>query len=337
MLDGIGKDIGLTSAVLPRILLTSKDNGLCTIDLVDAVDDSVKTLHLLELLGIEVEEIALDGTVGPNTHDNHSCLLVLIALAEHLLQDFRGRLYDLDSAARGYSQTLLLEVPVLRQVLAEEIGLQEYADDAGHAALLPKFLRTSGCIVGNMGAHCLKVAYHSGEAPAGADAFLFRHFLIGYGVDTIQLLPRPQYDNIPERGTYPCLVLHGEIIGDLHTIGNELGGILPAYAPYFFYGIEFQSLHALLFGINDTAMSIADVFLCKMRGHLGQGFRGRKSDADGHPDPLPDLLMQLFAPGLIIYSIETLPIDKAFVYGVSEIGRGFLFDYGNNPASKFSI
>ena len=55
MLDGIGKDISLSLAVFPGVLLTAKHDGLSAIDFVDAVDDCIQTLHLLELLGIEVE------------------------------------------------------------------------------------------------------------------------------------------------------------------------------------------------------------------------------------------------------------------------------------------
>ena len=52
MLDGIGKDIRLSLAVFLSILLTAEHDGLCV---VDAVNNGIQTLHLLELFSIYVE------------------------------------------------------------------------------------------------------------------------------------------------------------------------------------------------------------------------------------------------------------------------------------------
>ena len=54
MLDGIDKDLCLSLAILLSVLLTAKHDGLCGVDLVDAVNDGIQTLHLLELFGVDV-------------------------------------------------------------------------------------------------------------------------------------------------------------------------------------------------------------------------------------------------------------------------------------------
>ena len=43
MLDGIGKDFGLSLAVFLSILLTAEHDGLCAIDLVDAVNNGIQS------------------------------------------------------------------------------------------------------------------------------------------------------------------------------------------------------------------------------------------------------------------------------------------------------
>lgn len=65
MLDGIlasprlqasearaGKDICLSLAVFLSVLLTAEHDGLCAVDLVDAVYDGIQTLYLLKLFSI---------------------------------------------------------------------------------------------------------------------------------------------------------------------------------------------------------------------------------------------------------------------------------------------
>ena len=63
MLDGIGKDVRLALAVLLGVLLRAEDDGLASMHTVDAVDHFVEPLHLLELLGSDVEEVLLDERV----------------------------------------------------------------------------------------------------------------------------------------------------------------------------------------------------------------------------------------------------------------------------------
>ena len=81
MLDGICKYCGLPFAVFLSVLLTTEHYGFCAVHLVDAVDDGIQPAHFLKLLGIYVEQVLLDGAVGPDTHDYYACFLVVIALA----------------------------------------------------------------------------------------------------------------------------------------------------------------------------------------------------------------------------------------------------------------
>ena len=80
MFYGIGKYFGFTLAVLLCVLLSTKHHGLCSIDLVDAVDDCIKPFHLLELFGIVVEQVQLHGGIWTNSHDDDTGFLVVIAL-----------------------------------------------------------------------------------------------------------------------------------------------------------------------------------------------------------------------------------------------------------------
>lgn len=63
MLDGIGKDLCLSLAILLSVLLTAKYDGLCAVDLVDAVNDGIQSAHLLKLFGNRVKQVLLNGTV----------------------------------------------------------------------------------------------------------------------------------------------------------------------------------------------------------------------------------------------------------------------------------
>ena len=137
----------LVLAVFLGVLLRSKYNRLASLHPVNPVYHFVEPPHLLELLGIDVEEVLLDGRVRADTHDDDSGFLVLVALAVDFLQHLIGRLDDGDAGACRGDEPLLLEVPVLRQVLAESVRVQEYADDGGHRFLHPQLLGTAGGIV----------------------------------------------------------------------------------------------------------------------------------------------------------------------------------------------
>ena len=80
MPDGVGEDVGLASTILPRVLLTPEDDGLCAIDAVDAVYDGIQALHLLELLGVEVEKVQLARGIRTNAHEDDAGFLIVVAL-----------------------------------------------------------------------------------------------------------------------------------------------------------------------------------------------------------------------------------------------------------------
>ena len=55
MFDGIGEDFGFTFTILLGVLLGADDDGFGAVELVDAVDHFVKSLHLFDLLGGDIE------------------------------------------------------------------------------------------------------------------------------------------------------------------------------------------------------------------------------------------------------------------------------------------
>ena len=101
MFDGIGKDVSLSLAVLLSVLLTAKDNGLSSIDLVDAINDCIKSFHLFKQLSICVKQVLLNWTVRSNSHDDDTCFLIVIALTVELQKDFIGCFDNGDSRAGG--------------------------------------------------------------------------------------------------------------------------------------------------------------------------------------------------------------------------------------------
>ena len=147
MLDGISKYLRLALAVFLGILLRAKNDGLASVHAVNSVYHLVQTLHLLELLGIDVEEILLDRGVCPDAHHDDTSLLVLIPLTIDLLQYLISCLDNGDGGTRGRNQALLHEVPVLWQVFAESVCIQEHSNDRGHRLLLSQLLGTTGSIV----------------------------------------------------------------------------------------------------------------------------------------------------------------------------------------------
>ena len=137
VLDGIGKHVCLSLAVAPRVLLTAQDDGLRAVDPVDSVDDGIQSFHLFKLLRIDVEKVLLDWTVRTYSHHDDAGLFILIATAIYPFQHFCG---GLDDGCRGTGRgddALLLEIPVLRQILPEGIGVHEDAHHRGHGLLHP--------------------------------------------------------------------------------------------------------------------------------------------------------------------------------------------------------
>ena len=80
---------------------------------IDTVYHLVEPLHLLELFGIDVKQILLDGRVWADVHDDDTSLLILVALTINRLQDVRSSLSDGNGRAAGCNQPFLLKVPVL--------------------------------------------------------------------------------------------------------------------------------------------------------------------------------------------------------------------------------
>jgi len=74
-----------------------------------------------------------------------------------------------------------------------------------------------------------------------------------------------------------------------------LGSVASADAPNVLYRIEFQGLDALV-GVYQAAVAIALIFLCEVRGNLGEGLVESEADADGHTHVLLHFLVQVLAP-----------------------------------------
>ena len=163
MLNGIGKDIGLTLTILFGVLLRAKYDGLASVHAVNPVYHLIETFHLLELFGIDIEQILLNRGVCSDAHHDDTGLLVLIPLTIDLLQHLMRRLDNGDAGTGGRNQALLHEVPVLWQVLTESICVQKHTDDRGHSLLLPQLFGTAGGIVRDMRTQRLYIPDHTIE------------------------------------------------------------------------------------------------------------------------------------------------------------------------------
>ena len=93
---------------------------------IDTVYHLVEPLHLLELFGIDVKQILLDGRVWPDVHHDDTSLLILVALPINGLQNIRSSLRDGNGRAARRKQPFLLKVPVLCKVFTEGISIEEY-------------------------------------------------------------------------------------------------------------------------------------------------------------------------------------------------------------------
>ena len=129
----------------------------------------------------------------------------------------------------------------------------------------------------------------------------------------------------------------GKVVGRLTAQGVQLLGIPPAYAPHIVYGQPFQGSYAVLVAVDDAAVPVVGVFLGQLRSNLGEGLVGCKADADGHPHPLPDLLMQVLAPSLQVKVLHAVEIDETLVDGIAEVGRRFFADDAYHPSCQVAI
>ena len=96
MFDGVGEDVGLAFAVGAGVLLGADDDGFGAIAFVDAIDYFVKSFHLSDLFGGDVEEVLLDGALRTDTHHNDTSPLILHPLNEDPIQHLGGCLDDGD-------------------------------------------------------------------------------------------------------------------------------------------------------------------------------------------------------------------------------------------------
>ena len=163
MLNGIGEYISLSLTILLSILLRAEDYGLTSMKSVNPVNNLIEPFHFLELFGIDIKQILLNGTVRPDVHDYHASLLVLITFSIDLLQHLISRLDDGDAGAGRRNETLLQEIPVLWQVFPESICVQENTNDGGHRILHPQLFSTAGGIVRDMSSQRFYIPYHAIE------------------------------------------------------------------------------------------------------------------------------------------------------------------------------
>ena len=76
------------------VLLGADDDGFGAIALVDAVDYFVKSFHLTNLFGGDIEEVLLDGAVGTDTHHDDTSPLILHTLNENTIQHLCSCLHN---------------------------------------------------------------------------------------------------------------------------------------------------------------------------------------------------------------------------------------------------
>lgn len=337
LFHGVGEDIGLALPARLGVLLGTNDDGLRAVAFVETVDHLIQSAQLLDLLGIHIEEVLLDGAVGSNAHDNHPTPLVLHPLNEYPVQHLACRLHNGDGGAGGSDEPLLVVFPVLQQVFPEGVAADKHTHDGGHRILSSQLLGTTAGIVGDMRPEGVLVVDHAIERPAGADALLLGQLFIGHAILAIQLLPGSDDIDIVEGLANPRLMMLGKVVGRLTAQGVQLLGIPSAYAPHIVYGQPFQGSYAILIAVDDAAVPVVGVFLGQLRGNLGEGLVGCKADADGHPHPLPDLLMQVLAPSLQVKVLHAVEIDETLVDGIAEVGRRLLADDAYHPSCQVAI
>ena len=97
----------------------------------------------------------------------------------------------------------LCHIPILLQLWAEVVGINEYTHDMGYRLLTTQLLCTSYCKVGNMSAQGVEIVDHTIEATTGADALLLCRNFIGDAICTIELLPCALNDYVLECRAHP--------------------------------------------------------------------------------------------------------------------------------------
>ena len=151
MLNGIRKHLRFTLAVGASVLLGADDDGFGAITLVDAIDHFVKSFHLSNLLGRDIEEVLLDGTLGTDTHHDDTSPLILHPLNEDPIQHLGGCLDDGDGRTGGGDESRFVVLPVLQEVFAEGIAANKDTHNRGDGTLTTQLFGTSTGIVGDVG------------------------------------------------------------------------------------------------------------------------------------------------------------------------------------------
>ena len=212
MFDGVGEDLSAAFAVGTGVLLGADDDGLRAVEFIDVVDHFVKSLHLFDLFGGDVEEVLLDGAVGTDTHHYDTCPLILNALNKNPIQHLGGCLDDGNCRAGRCDEAQFVVLPVLQQVFAEGITAHKDTHNRGDGILLSQLLGTSAGIVCNVSPKRFLVGNHTVEAPAGADGFLLCQLLIRYNILTVELLPCADNVNIIEGQAHPVPMMLREVV-----------------------------------------------------------------------------------------------------------------------------
>ena len=211
MFDGIGEYFGSSFAVGTGVLLGADDDGFGAVALVDSVDYFVKSFHLTDLLGGDVEEVLLDGTLGTDAHHDDTCPFILHALNEDPIQHLGGCLDDGDGRTGGGDESQLVVLPVLQQVFTEGITADKDTYNRGDGILTTQFLGTLAGIVGNVSPKRFLVGNHPIKRAAGADGFLLCQLFIRHDILAVEFLPSTHDVNIIEGLTHPIFEMFRKV------------------------------------------------------------------------------------------------------------------------------
>ena len=165
VLNRISKNICLSLAVGTGVLLGADDNGLGAVTSVNPVDHFIQAVHLLNLFGVDVEEVLLQRTAGGYAHHDNASAFIVDALYKNLVEHIGCCFYYGGGRIGRSNQSGLIVFPVLQQVLAEGVAAYEYAHNGGYCILPSQLLGTSGGIVGNVGSEGVLIGYHAVETP----------------------------------------------------------------------------------------------------------------------------------------------------------------------------
>ena len=282
MLNSVRKDLCFTFAILLCVLLGADDDGFGAVALVDAVDHFVKSFHLSDLFGGNVEEVLLDGALRTDTHHNDTSPLILHPLNEDPIQHLGGCLDDGDRRTGRGDESQLVVFPVLQQVFAEGIAADKDTYNRGDGILATQFLGTSAGIVGDVSPKRFLVGNHPIKGATGADGFLLCQLFIRHDILSVEFLPSTDNVNIIKGLTYPVLMMFREVKSRSATKVMESLGVSSADAPDIFHRQPFQGGDAVRVVVDDATMTVHLKFFREFGGDLRKGLIRGQSDADRH-------------------------------------------------------